>query len=90
MDGYDYKKGRYSLRDFRLTGKKNEVIIQQHKTGTYECNYEKLKIKLIGLPFEIKEIEVDNVVLDFKELQYEKNERVFLAPKNFTEIHILG
>lgn len=90
MDGFDYKKGRYSYRDFRFTGKAKEVIIQQHKTGTFECDYEKLKFKLIGLPFEVKEIEVDNVVLDLADLQYEKQEGVFRVPKNFTEIHILG
>ena len=27
-DGYDYKKGRYSYRTFKLTGKPNELIIQ--------------------------------------------------------------
>ena len=45
-DGYDYTKGRYSLRTFKLTGKPKQLIIQQHKEGKYSASYNKFKIKL--------------------------------------------
>ena len=44
QDGYDYKKGKYSLRNFKLTGKENELIIQQFKSGRYVTDYEKMNI----------------------------------------------
>ena len=67
-DGYDYKKGRYSLRNFKLTGKKNYLTIQQHKSGTYVTEYDLIKLNLIGLPFAIKKITVDNVAYDLNNL----------------------
>jgi alpha-glucosidase len=43
-DGYDYNKGLFSLRTFNLTGKDKELIIQQHREGTFETHYSKFKI----------------------------------------------
>lgn len=67
--------GKYSLREFKLTGKVKEVIIQQHKIGTFITSYEHLVFKFIGFPFEIKKIEIDNVAYDLGEIDYdtEKN-----------------
>ena len=89
-DGYDYKKGRFSLLNFRLTGKDNELILHQHKTGTYETSYDTIAIKLIGLPFKIKEIEIDNVKQNLNSLDFKKEYQILKVPKNFTEIDILG
>jgi len=50
-DGYDYKKGRFSLRYFNLHGKDSELIIQQHKSGKFITTYKTFKIKLHGVPF---------------------------------------
>ena len=38
-DGYDYKKGRYSQRSFKLNGKTNKLSIQQHKLGKFITSY---------------------------------------------------
>ena len=89
QDGYDYKKGRFSFLSFQLKGKENELNIQQHKEGKYDTNYTKYKINFIGLPFEIKTIEIDNeeIVFDakiFKEHQY------LIVPKDFNVLHIIG
>ncbi|WP_031425986.1 glycoside hydrolase family 31 protein [Flavimarina sp. Hel_I_48] len=90
QDGYDYKKGRYSLREFKLTGKEQEVIIQQHKTGTFITDYEYLMLKFIGFPFEVKKIEIDNVAYNLNELDYDVEKKWLKVTKEFTEIHILG
>ncbi|MDY8136115.1 glycoside hydrolase family 31 protein [Aquimarina sp. 2201CG5-10] len=90
QDGYDYAKGRFSLRSFSFTGKENEVIIQQHKDGTFITEYENMRIKLIGLPFEIQEIEIDNVVVDLNSIHYNPEESVITVPKDFTELHIIA
>ncbi|WP_416442293.1 glycoside hydrolase family 31 protein [Leeuwenhoekiella sp. A16] len=89
-DGYDYKKGRFSLLNLRLTGKDNELILHQHKTGTYDTSYDTIAIKLIGLPFKIKEIEIDNVKQNLNSLDFKKEYQILKVPKNFTEIDILG
>ena len=87
-DGYDYKKGRYSLLNFKMTGKKNDLTIQQHKSGTYETEYEVIKLNLIGLPFAIKKITVDNVTYDLNNL--DKNDKYLKLPKGFSVVHLIG
>ena len=87
-DGYDYKKGRYSLRSFKLTGKKTDLTIQQHKSGTFETEYEVIKLNLIGLPFTIKKIKVDNVSYDLNNL--DKNDKYLKLPKSFSVVHLIG
>ena len=88
-DGYDYTKGRYSLRTFKLTGKKKELIIQQHKEGKYIAEFETFKIIIHGLSFEIKEIQIDNVVIPLDHIKSNGSD-IMSVDKDFTEIHIIG
>ncbi|MFL1010523.1 glycoside hydrolase family 31 protein [Flavisericum labens] len=88
-DGYDYIKGRYSLRNFKLHGKKDELIIQQHKSGKYVTTYKTFKLNLHGLPFKISKIEVDNVEIPFKNLKLNGDNTLTLT-KEFTELHIMA
>ncbi|SFC96845.1 glycoside hydrolase family 31 protein [Algibacter pectinivorans] len=88
-DGYDYIKGRYSLRDFNLSGKKNELIIQQHKSGKFTTTYKTFKVSLHGLPFKISKVEVDNVIIPFEDLKLNGSNTLRLT-KEFTELHIIG
>lgn len=88
-DGYDYKKGRFSLRNFKFTGKENQIIIQQHKEGKYEALFTTFKLIIHGLPFDIKEIEIDNEVLEV-EFKKENNIYTMNVIKDFSEIHIIG
>jgi alpha-glucosidase len=86
-DGYDYKKGRFSLRNFSLIGKKESLVIQQFKSGKYNTPYETFEIKLIGLPFKINKIEIDNENFDIVNIT---SHNTMVIPKEFTEIHIIG
>jgi len=86
-DGFDYKKGRFSLRNFNLLGKEDSLTIQQFKSGKYITSYETFEINLIGLPFEIKKVEVDNVKID---LDSSLTGNVLVISKEFTELHIIG
>jgi alpha-glucosidase len=88
-DGYDYTKGRYSLRTFKLTGKRKEIILQQHKEGKYTASYETFEMHFHGLPFKIKKIQIDNVEIPLKEIKV-NGDSVMQIDKNFTEIHIIG
>ncbi|SHL66451.1 glycoside hydrolase family 31 protein [Flavobacterium saccharophilum] len=89
QDGYDYKKGRYSYLSFRTIGKEKELIIQLHKEGKYDTSYSKYRINLIGLPFKVTEIEIDNEKVDFDKIIFESS-HVLLVDKGFNELHIVG
>ena len=88
-DGYYYIKGRYSLRTFKLTGKPTELIIQQHKEGKYITSYETFKVNIHGLPFEIKEVQIDNVQIPLEQVK-PNGKNSLVVDKNFNEIHIKG
>ena len=87
-DGYDYTKGRYSLKKFNLAGTKKKLIIRIHKTGKYTTNYDTYKINLIGLPFKVNSIKVDNEYVDLKDVSFENN--TLVVSKEFTNIQIKG
>lgn len=89
QDGYDYKKGRYSFLSFRTIGKEKELIIQLHKEGKYDTPYSKYKINLIGLPFKVTEIEIDNEKIEFDKISFESN-NFLIVDKEFNELHITG
>jgi alpha-glucosidase len=89
QDGYDYKKGLYSLTTFKTTGKEKELIIQQHKEGKFETSCINYKINLIRLPFKVNKIYLDNAQISFdKELL--NDNKLLIVDKNFTEIHFIG
>nr|WP_321222694.1 glycoside hydrolase family 31 protein [uncultured Psychroserpens sp.] len=88
-DGYDYTKGRYSLRTFKLTGKSNELIIQQHKEGKFNAGYETFEIKIHGLPFKISEIQVDNVIIPIERIET-NGISIMTINKEFSELHLIG
>ena len=89
QDGYDYKKGRFSLRNFKLKGKEKSLVIQQFKDGTFITSYDTFRINLHGLPFEIKAIEVDNEKVPLKQLKPNGN-NVIEVSKDFTQLLIKG
>lgn len=89
QDGYDYKKGRYSFLSFRTIGKEKELIVQLHKEGKYDTPYSKYRINLIGLPFKVTEIEIDNERIAFDIIAFEEN-HFLIVDKEFSELHISG
>jgi alpha-glucosidase len=89
QDGYDYKKGRFSLLSFQSTGKAKELIVQLHKDGKFDTTYTKYRINVIGLPFKVKKIEVDNVEVAFDKKAFEKD-KFLVVDKEFTELHFIG
>jgi len=88
-NGYDYKKGRYSLSNYKLTGKDNSLIIQLFKDGTFDTEYEKMKLNFYGLPFEISSVKIDNEEIPLKSISINDNNDL-LIDKNFTLLHLSG
>ncbi|UFH35030.1 glycoside hydrolase family 31 protein [Flavobacterium acetivorans] len=89
QDGYDYKKGRYSLLSFQLTGKSNKLIIQLHKEGKFETNYSKYKLNLIGLPFKIKSLKIDSEKVRFDKETFEVD-NYLIVDKEFAVLQLIG
>jgi alpha-glucosidase len=87
QDGYDYQKGRFSLRNFKLRGKSDELIINQYKQGKFTTTYDCFRINIIGLTFEIKEVEIDNAIVSLDELDMNEERTSFKVTKEFSEIH---
>ena len=87
QDGYDYKKGRYSLRNFRLKGKPTGLSIQQFKDGSYITEYTTIKFQFHGLPFKIETIELDNEKVDFKSVKLNGNNSIVVT-KDFASLYI--
>ncbi|WP_405413766.1 glycoside hydrolase family 31 protein [Maribacter sp. Asnod1-A12] len=88
-NGYDYKKGRYALSNYKLTGKENSLTIQLFKDGTFETEYDKIKLNFHGLPFEIMSVMVDNEEIALESVSVNKNNDLRID-KNFTLLHLLG
>lgn len=89
QDGYDYKKGRYSLLSFQLTGKTNKLIIQLHKEGKFKTNYSKYKLNLIGLPFKIKSLKIDSEKVSFDREAFEVN-NYLIVDNEFAVLQLIG
>lgn len=89
QDGYDYKKGRFSFLSFQVTGKETELNIQLHKEGKYDTPYSKYKINLIGMPFKVRSIEIDNEKVDIDIEALETN-NYLIVEKEFNVLHITG
>jgi alpha-glucosidase len=87
-DGYDYTKGVYSLRSFKLNGKSNQLLIQQHKSGKYLTKYESFKVRIIGLPFEISKILIDKEEVDLS--LFDKQDSSLIVDKGFNELHLIA
>ncbi|WP_394973273.1 glycoside hydrolase family 31 protein [uncultured Croceitalea sp.] len=87
QDGYDYKKGRYSLRNFKLKGKPGGMSIQQFKDGSYITGYKIIKLHFHGLPFKIKSVEIDNEIVDFESIKLNGDNSIEVR-KDFTSLYI--
>ena len=84
QDGYDYTKGRYSLRHFKLNGASDKLTIRQHKLGKYKTNYEFFELSIYGLPFELKNLTIDNEKVEIKD--YIVDGKKLKIPKSFVSL----
>lgn len=71
-DGYGYEKGEANLRTYKTTGNENNFVIMQSIEGNYKSKYTKFDLTIHGVPFEVKDILVDNESVPFT---YDKETR---------------
>lgn len=88
-NGYDYKKGRYSLSNYKLIGKDNSLVIQLFKDGTFNTEYKKMRLNFHGLPFEIDSVKIDNEEIPLHTVSSNESNDL-LIDKNFTLLHLSG
>lgn len=89
-DGYEYRQNIYSLRTFKFTGKEDEIILQQHKSGKYSASYTTFKLKFHGLPFKIKKVFFENEEVPIERLQFNAEDQSMIVDKEFSELHLVG
>ena len=77
------------MRTFKVTGKKNEFILQQHKRGDFNAGYSKFNIVLHNLPFKITSVQIDNVEVKIDQSGTNKFQAI-TVDKEFTELHLFG
>ncbi|HKK46837.1 MAG TPA: glycoside hydrolase family 31 protein, partial [Balneolaceae bacterium] len=60
-EGYEYQKGAYRLTTFRMkpSPDKKKIIIKKSQQGDWSPAYAKIKINVIGLPFECSSVSLD-------------------------------
>ncbi|HHB51902.1 MAG TPA: DUF5110 domain-containing protein, partial [Saprospiraceae bacterium] len=89
QDGYDYTKGRFNVRTFKLLGKANEIIITHHKSGKYQSTLRSFQLVFHNLPFELGKIQVDNEDRHFDSAHIDGCNLITIE-EEFTEVHIFG
>ncbi|MBX2846012.1 MAG: glycoside hydrolase family 31 protein [Saprospiraceae bacterium] len=87
-DGYDYQKGDYSLKEFKVLGTENSLEIYQHKSGGFTTEYGDYELNFFGLPFNVTSISVDGKTVSIDALKTNANQ--LRLPKDFNEIILQG
>ncbi len=88
-DGFDYKKGLYSFKTFKLMGNEEALVIYQQKSGKYFTEYDNYEIVLHGLPFQVEKIRLNNLQED-KASDYMTSKGTYMIPKDFNDITFIG
>jgi len=76
------------LRSFKVTGKKDEFILQQHKRGDFDAEYKNFNIVFHNLPFVVKSLQIDNVDVPIDKSFI--NTQSISINKEFTELHLIA
>jgi alpha-glucosidase len=88
-DTFAYEQDIYSEKKFNVNGDARTLIIGQSVEGLFTPNYETYSYNVVGLPFKVKSITIDDKeIADFsvngaKALH-------FKSDKKFTEVRIIG
>jgi alpha-glucosidase len=86
-DTFAYEQDIYSEKKFIVKGTENSLIIEQGREGLYTPNYELYNYNIVGLPFSVSKITVDDIEVADYSLD-ERNCLRFKSNKNFTVIKI--
>lgn len=68
-EGYAYREGAYSLKQFKTEGNGRNFWLRQVKTGDFETTYDSVKIYLVGFPSFVKYCAADGQEMPIKEIR---------------------
>ena len=77
-NGYQYENGDIRFASFELRGLTNELTVTQDIEGHFVPGYQRYRLNLIGIPFEINQVVIDGneidkwdgtVSIDFKKIE---------------------
>jgi alpha-glucosidase len=88
-DTFAYEQDIYLEKKYNVRGDGKNLFIQQTIEGLYTPNYELYDYNVIGLPFEISKIFVDDKEVTDYHIDEQKRLR-FKSNKNFIHIKIIG
>lgn len=86
-DTFAYEQDIYSEKKFTVKGSENNLVIEQSRAGLYTPNYELYKYNVVGVPFKVNKVTVDDKEITDFTLD-EQNCLHFKSNKNFTIIKI--
>jgi alpha-glucosidase len=88
-DTFAYEQDIYLEKKFSVKGDGKNLFIEQRTDGLYTPNYELYDYNVIGLPFEVGKIFVDDK--EVVEFSLDERKRLrFKSNKNFVKIKIIG
>jgi len=88
-DTFAYEQDIYSEKKFTVKGTDTNLVIEQSQAGLYTPNYELYNYNVVGVPFTVNKITVDDKEITDYTLD-ELNCLRFKSNKNFTIIKING
>lgn len=86
-EGYGYENNQYLERKFLVGDHGQGFIISQSMEGAYSPRYENFHIKLIGLPFKVGKVLIDNWEIHSYEIS-DNQILSFICNKSFRNIEI--
>lgn len=86
-DTFAYEQDIYSEKKFIVKGDTNVMTIAQHTEGLYTVNYELYNFNLVGVPFDISRVTVDD--RDISDFSKDESGNIrFKTSKNFNIIRV--
>ena len=67
-ESYNYENGEYRLSNFSIKGNEKELVISQEIKGPYVSKITTYQLQLIGLPFMISKMIVDDVEIAISDI----------------------
>ena len=88
-DTFAYEQDIYLEKKFSVKGDGKNLFIQQTTEGLYTPNYELYDYNIIGLPFQVSKVFVDDK--EVKDFYMDDRKRLkFKSNKNFIDVKIIG
>lgn len=80
-DGYDYEKGIYNKKRFKIQSSDKSLKLSLKSNGHYEPDYSTYKIKIYGLPFTPSKILMNEKLMEPSSINTENNVLTVIAER---------